>query len=205
MVQHDGLAGTPRATCRRRVRAGYSKRQPPLPAEHGDIPRRCLCGLHNAIPTPAKAKRWAKDFASTIALHAEELDRDEGRECLEFLFSHPTQTPLGTYPLGHWIAREAQGCHDQEARRQVATFDMRVCQKNPANREEGGLYIRNGAPAIDRIFVNTKWAGGAWKRALRKIEGVTAATPLWFRSGASRATRIPLDMLPAPLDEVAPT
>jgi hypothetical protein len=59
--------------------------------------------------------------------------------------------------------------------------------------------LKNRAPQIEAAYVGTKWAGGAWMRALRKLSGAASTDPMKFdtshRGKASRATKIPLDYL----------
>jgi hypothetical protein len=73
---------------------------------------------------------------------------------------------------------------------------------------EPGLFIRNGAPAIDKIFLNTRWAERGWMRALRKLEGsFTPRNPIYFghlgsRGQKARALGLPLDYIPAPFERL---
>jgi len=86
---------------------------------------------------------------------------------------------------------------ENNARGIVASHDMRV--------DAEGLYIKNGSPAVDRIFAGTNWANGAWKGALRQLKGAKATDPMKFPGGsntAARATLIPFELLPEPIDDV---
>jgi hypothetical protein len=65
--------------------------------------------------------------------------------------------------------------------------------------DEPGLFIRNGSPAVEAIFRDTKWARGVWERALRKIDGYFAPkNPIHFAAtkNKSRAVGLPIDLLP---------
>lgn len=155
--------------------------------------------LHGRAPERGEASAMAKEFEGTINRHAEEVERDDALECLEHLFAHV----VDDYPLGHWIAAETN--HQQsrqndfaDARRIVSMNDIRV----KAVDEEEGFFIRNGSPAINRVFEGTVWASGAWQRALRKLAGAfSPKNPLQFSgTGAkARCIGIPLSYLPETL------
>jgi hypothetical protein len=44
--------------------------------------------LHQRVPSPDEAKALGIEYTPTIDLHAEEAQRDDARECLDYLFSH---------------------------------------------------------------------------------------------------------------------
>jgi hypothetical protein len=159
--------------------------------------------LNGRVPTAEEAQDLANEFAGTIEVHAEELDRDDAQECLDLLLSFVVER----FPLGHWLAYVHE--HDDrednyliDARRIVQMHGMVIRQGG----NERGLFIRNGAPAIDKIFQNTRWAERGWMRALRQLEGsFTPKNPIYFghlgrRGQKARAIGLPLDFIPEPYD-----
>ena len=51
--------------------------------------------IEGRIPTEEEAKSIAEIARGTVEAHAEEFQRDDGRECLEYLFAHQVQTAHG--------------------------------------------------------------------------------------------------------------
>jgi hypothetical protein len=105
--------------------------------------------------------------------------------------------------LGYWLAVAAAGERgllpdhrmlQENAKRIPRNFEIVV-----RDGEEPGFLIRNRSPAVETIFRDTKWARGAWERALRKIDGYFAPqNPIHFAAskGKHRAIGLPLDLLP---------
>jgi hypothetical protein len=165
--------------------------------------------LNGRSPSEDEARALAEQFAPTVEIHAEALDRDDAQECLDYLFSHVVER----YPLGHWLgvvyertdadAGDGYDHHAIDAVRITRTFGFLV---RPAGNEPG-LFIRNGSPAIDKVLINTKWADRAWMRALRKLEDAfIPAHPVYFggtgegRGNKARAIGLALDRIPEPYD-----
>ena len=66
----------------------------------------------------------------------------------------------------------------------VAMYDIVL----KVDGEQPGLLIRHGSPAIERAFANTRWAGGAWQKALRKLPGYFAPkNPVQFPASGTKA------------------
>ena len=167
---------------------------------------------YGMLPDDEDLKEWSEFFAPTVELHAEEQERDDAQECLDYLFAHLVRGSEGAeYPLRHWIAvalADADGGNGvsslQDARRIVEIYDMRIVwpEKGDVTRpaEPGGVLLKNGSAAIERVYAGSRWADGGWKRALRKLEGVVATGPVKFdtRHGAKahRATKVPLSYVP---------
>jgi hypothetical protein len=160
--------------------------------------------LHRRRPTEEEAEALTREFAPTVDIHAEAIDRDDPQECLDQLFSHVVER----YPLGHWlgVAYERPDPNDQD---ELAVDAMRITRSFGlvirSEDQEPGLFIRNGSPPIEKIFALTRWANRAWMRALRKLDGAfTPAHPVYFgsvgegRGAKSRAIGLPLDYIPEP-------
>jgi hypothetical protein len=153
--------------------------------------------LHGRVPTSDEAQLLAREFEATVEMHAEALDRDDAKEALQYLFAHVVEG----YPLGHWAAihyMTPNPSHNNvhfSAKRIMQTFDIAF----DFDREPVCFYLRNGSPAIDKVFFNTKWADRAWMRAVKKLpDAFSPKNPIYFGStgGKSRATGIPISYLP---------
>jgi hypothetical protein len=159
--------------------------------------------LHGRRPTEDEARDLAAEYAATVEVHAEALDRDDAQECLDQLFSYIVEK----YPLGHWLGYvcendDPEDFHLIDARRVIQMYGMVIRQGG----NEPGLFIRNGSPAIDKAFQNTRWADRAWMRALRKLDGsFTPKNPVYFghlgsRGQKARSIGLPLDFIPEPFE-----
>ena len=84
----------------------------------------------------------------------------------------------------------------------MANHDIKI----QLSGENAGWLIRNGSPAIDRIYANTRWANGAWRRALGQIKGaLSPKTPVYFATigNKARALGLPLELIPDPIRTTA--
>lgn len=157
--------------------------------------------LHGRVPTKDEAVTEVAEFASTTAEHADVVDRDDAVEALHHLLAYP----IGSTSLGQWIARERRdrmeiGDKDTRPSAQfLASLDIAM---NIGNKEPGFFLLR-GAPGIDKVFRDTKWADGAWMHAIRKYEGAfTPSNPVYFSNmkRKARAIGIKFDILPDPTE-----
>ena len=125
---------------------------------------------------------------------------------MQHLFAYPVERQT----LGFWLAVALAGLDDslpdnravQDAARRIPrNFEIVV-----RAGDEPGFFIRNGSPSVEAIFRDTKWARGAWERALRKIDGYFAPkNPIHFAAAKSksRAIGLPVELLPEiDLDEL---
>ncbi|RAK59458.1 hypothetical protein DJ021_06390 [Phenylobacterium hankyongense] len=166
-----------------------------------------FAALHGRPPTEAEATSWVAEYGDAISRHSRSHERNDSAEALAHLLGHLVTDGTGmTYPLGHWIARELELQDGRkipndlgEAGRIVAIHDMRL----NLTGDQPGLMIRNGSPAIDRIFQGSKWANGAWRRALGQLPGAfTLRDPIRFPNSSLkwRAVGLPLEVIPPPMD-----
>lgn len=138
---------------------------------------------HCRVPTEQEAVGLADEFRPLVERHAVEIERDDAQECLDHLFSHVHETNT----LGMWVsearASEAGKLAHEHSHHVLDLHDMRLYAKP----DGVGLILRNGSPSIDRIFRNTRWADGAWQRALRKLDGIFhPQNPVQFRSAKKK-------------------
>jgi hypothetical protein len=54
--------------------------------------------LHGRIPTPEEAEAWAAEYAPSVEVHAESLERDDAQEALDYLLAHVVEGNT----LGYW-------------------------------------------------------------------------------------------------------
>lgn len=158
--------------------------------------------LHRRVPTTDEAATLGQRFEEVVAKHAEEIERDDALEALEHLFSFIIEQDT----VGQMLAR----LYDQLANRRptntpnntiLAKMDLRLV----LDGEQPGLLIRNGSPSVERAFKDSKWQGGAWQRALRKLEGAFSPPhPVQFSGSGkkSRSIGIPLNYIPEPVDKL---
>lgn len=158
--------------------------------------------LNGRPPAVDEAKALAREYTATVELHAEEAQRDDAMECLDFLLSHV----VDDYPLGHWLGAElkntglAKKNKNTTAARIASIYQMMI---RADGDNQPGLYIRNGSPQVEKLFEGTRWGGAAWQKALRKIEGVIIPRdPVHFPAGKSRCVVLPLDLVPEPFEDV---
>ncbi|UZF90884.1 bifunctional DNA primase/polymerase [Bosea sp. NBC_00550] len=147
--------------------------------------------LHGRIPEAEEAESFAHEYGPAVERHALEIERDDAQECLDHLFAHA----FDRNTLGMWIPRALADSLVPLARSDaihvLGMFDMQLHDKDGRS----GLLIRNNSPAIEKIFKDTRWADGAWQRALRKLPGAfSLKDPVQFRSSGvkSRVIGIPM-------------
>ena len=151
------------------------------------------------MPTDTQAEAMAQTYKASIELHAEAFERDDSLECLQHLFAYPVEKQTLGYWLAVALAGEEDRLPDQREIKDAAKRIPRNFEIVVRSGDESGFCIRNGSPAVETIFRDTKWARGAWERALRKIEGYFAPkNPIHFAGSKSksRAIGLPTDLLP---------
>ncbi len=162
--------------------------------------------LHARVPSESEAKEMAAEYAESVVRHSKCLDRDDARECLEYLFAHVVEK----FPLGHWAAHEiiAQRSGEDKERDINTAEPLRILSihgmKIIASGEKAGLYLLNKSHAIDRIFSGTRWSQFAWEKALRKLTGAFVPKfPIYFpiKGDKARAIGIPLEEVPQRIPE----
>lgn len=158
--------------------------------------------LNGRIPTALEAKAQAADFETTTAGHAEEVDRDDASEALHHLFAYQ----IGNASVGQWIAREyrdlmEEGDKNSRTSAQIlSSLDITLKLGN----SDPGIFLLRGAPGIEKIFRDTKWANGGWMHAIRKMDGAfSPRDPVYFRNMKRKARAIGIDfeILPEPTEQ----
>jgi hypothetical protein len=181
----------------------FMKALPGIDSRHRKNIATLLAGAFVALerrrPNESEAAALAEAYRGSIELHAEAFERDDSMECLQHLFAYPVEKQT----LGFWLAVALADAEDRlpdqrwlkdSAKRIPRNFETFVRAGNAP-----GFFIRNGSPPVETIFRDTKWARGAWERALRKIDGYFAPkNPIHFAAAKSksRAIGLPIDLLP---------
>ena len=181
----------------------FKKALPGIDSRHRKNIATLLAGafvaLEGKAPAEVEAAAMAETYRGSIELHAEAFERDDSMECLQHLFAYPIEKQT----LGFWLAVALADAEDrlpdqrwlkESAKRIPRNFEIVV-----RAGDEPGFFIRNGSPPVETIFRDTKWARGAWERALRKIDGYFAPkNPIHFAAAKSksRAIGLPLEFLP---------
>lgn len=166
-----------------------------------------FAALHGRAPTPEEAAAWVTQYADAISRHSRAHERNDSAEALAHLLGHLVTDGAGlTYPLAHWLGSELELQRGRkapndlgEAGRIIGIHDMRMILTG----DQPGLMIRNGSPAIDRIFHGSKWANGAWRRAFAQLPGAfTLRDPIRFPTSnlKHRAVGLPLEVIPPPMN-----
>lgn len=191
--------------------AAFSKALPGIDSRHRKNVATLLAGafvaLHGAAPTETQARDEALRYKTTVELHAEAFERDDAAECLHHLLAFQIERQT----LGYWLAAAQEdqvGGVPEDLRenteRILRNYDLVV----RTGGDQPGFFIRNGSPAVENVFRDTKWARSAWEKALRKLNGYFALkSPIHFSGlrGNSRAIGLPLEFLPEiEFDEVDP-
>lgn len=152
--------------------------------------------LHGRLPSEDEAAAWVNEYSPTIERHAQEIERDNSVEALEYLLAHV----VDDYPLSHWIATALldlprDNLRSYDELRITRMFDIVVRKSG----DDAGILIRNGSPTIERVFRDTPWEGRGWERALRGLEGAfSVRNPIYFSGSAkkSRCIGIPAIYIP---------
>lgn len=158
--------------------------------------------LHGRCPSQDEAVAWAAEYAPSVDHHAEEIDRDNSRECLDHLLSYVVEK----YPLGHWIALARQDLGTDDLRRIDAERITRIYDIVIKDTDaDWAALIRNGSPNVEKVFQNTIWEGRGWERALRALDGAfSLKNPVYFGGSGqkSRCIGIPGTYIPEPIEMI---
>jgi hypothetical protein len=183
--------------------AVFMKALPGIDSRHRKNVATLLAGAFVALecrgPTDAEGEAIAGTYKGSIELHAEAFERDDSAECLQHLFAYPVEKQT----LGFRLAVALTGLEDRLPDDRLLQDGAKRIPRNleivVRTADEPGFFIRNGSPSVEAIFRDTKWARGAWERALRKIDGYFAPkNPIHFAAtkNKSRAIGLPIDLSP---------
>lgn len=184
---------------------------PPMDSRHVQNMSTLLAGayvaLNQAVPTEQQAQAWVEAYMPTIQRHAQAHERDDARECWEYLIAQSVKGDFETLPLGTWIAIALDESDKGDVRKNTSSEAQKILSmhnmKIIPNGDQPGLMIANGSPPIEALFKDTKWSGRAWKPALGQIPSVFSPRDPIRIPGMSEKTRcvgIPLNLIPDRID-----
>lgn len=158
--------------------------------------------LEGRAPNQDDAAQWVEQNAELIEHHAEAHEEDDALACLNHLLG----SSAGKHPIydqrlatvGELVQlaitdrkKDGQSFFDTTSLHQ---FGIRV--DNPDS-----VVVANKHAGLDKIFAQTRWASGAWKTALARIDGTTKPKdPMRFGGPKERAAIIPAHYFPNPDD-----
>lgn len=159
---------------------------PPLDSRHLINMATLLGGawvaIYHRTPTVPEAIAWIENHMDSIGVHAEAHEHDDAVDCLQHLLG----SSYDNITIGTLIADAAKARDSTPDA--LLTMGIRV--------ETDVFYVANKHPGLNRIFANTRWAGGGWKTALARIPGAIKFDPKRFGSGVkARCTRLPIHLL----------
>ncbi len=171
----------------------FKRSMPGIDSRHRQNMSTLLAGAfiakNRAVPSEAQAQNIAQTFLSSIELHAEAFERDDAVECLQHLLAYQVEKNTLGYWIGIVIGTASEDIVINDAKRILRNHDIVV----RLDGEEPGVFIKNGAPAIEAIFRDTKWSRDAWARSLRKHgRRFTPTNPIHFPSSRQKARAIGL-------------
>ena len=149
----------------------------------------------------AEVKRWM-----VLLVEAREDDDDgEGAQCLNHLFTSPADTSRSgdRKTVGELIMEARDPSGDGVAARQ-ALQGLGLMLLNWSDPETNILLVANRYVGLERIFKDTRWAGGLWRDALRyRVGEKWNGRKHRFAGIQQRSTRIYWEYLPERVLEVA--
>jgi hypothetical protein len=175
--------------------------------------------FHRRAPTSQEAADWVTEHAEATSDHVSATeDRDDAREALDYLLLH---TPFGEQrPLGHHIAMvglvtlnpammDPNKTDPQDGRGKYLISEYRrsltvlyrhsiKVQQNKTKRDAYEVFLKNQAPAINKIFERSRWEGD-WQATIARVpECKISDNAVYFPSlkSNSRAVVIPDTLIP---------
>lgn len=137
-------------------------------------------------------------FAGMIAeTQAEDVEESEGAQCLAHLYSSTLDLwHSGERQTVSQVVMAALHTTGTDARRVLGTIGLRVEGWHQDDPAPPRLLVANEHQGLARIFRDTRWAGGAWRQAMRYLPGAQPADRIRFAGIQQRATMIPAELLP---------
>ncbi len=152
--------------------------------------------IHDDVPEPAVVETEVSRFDELIDNCREDEEQNEGLLCLTHLYSQTPDLWRGSDRCT--IARLILAAMDEtvgDTRTVLGNFGLKLVHWREAKRR--ALLVANNHGGLDRLFADTRWSDGAWKRALRYLPGARAAEGhARFAGVQSRATLVPAEHLP---------
>lgn len=167
--------------------------------------------LHNDLPleSDGAAEIVAKVEPMLFRLRSEDEEDSDPRRCFATLM---------TTAIDHWkggnrstiggVLQAALREPGVEQREALPIYGLRVELYGVRWRDDGGadqeapgpcLVVANRHEQLVRVFRDSPWGAGGWRRALLRLPGAREAPPLRFAGHRSRGVIIPAELLPLPV------
>lgn len=189
----------------------FRQAMPPIDSRHATNMATLLAGafvaLEGRLPDQDDVSEWVEQSADLIEHHAEAHEEDDALACLNHLLGspagrHPVYQDRQQATVGEFVQlvlndrrKDGQSFVDATILHQ---FGIRV------DGPDAGI-IANNHPGLERIFDRTRWAGGAWRTALARLDGATKPDKKFrFAGSQSRAVEIPARYFPDPSEIETP-
>lgn len=156
--------------------------------------------LHDAPPSSDELSEWAEKVRpETVSAD----DAADWQECLAHLMTSQVDAYRGglRHPLGHWITIAARGSDPpglgDEPGEILATVGCRMVWGSEIGRAatDRWLAVANSHQGTGRVFDETRWRGGVWRQALRRVPGAEPYGTLRVGGRVTRVTLVPIAQL----------
>lgn len=141
---------------------------------------------------PEKAEEWVSLCPPDESVGADE-ENNEARRCLIRLQAAPGDRVVegGQWTRPTLAEMVAMAVHQRgEYLARLRTYGLSVQEV----QGELMVCVANQHQALEQVFAGSKWAGGVWRQALRRLrEARPSDGPISFASAKIRATLIPID------------
>ena len=122
--------------------------------------------IHGEVPNEAEANSWISEHQSLIEFHAEALEHDDSRDCLNHLLAKGFES----YSVGTMIQMgrgpQRTGSDNEYIESSILNYGFRIV--------ENELLVANQDPKPNEIFRGTSWKGGRWREALGRCQARSA-------------------------------
>lgn len=152
--------------------------------------------IHDEVPDSDSLEEETARFLELINDAAEQEEESEGQQCLTHLYSSPVDLwHSGARKLVSELLLEARSLGTgAAARSEITKLGLRIHKEAG---EETWLLVANQHVGLERVFRDTRWAGGGWKTALGYLAGARPwPVSLRFAGVKQRAIAIPRSWLP---------
>jgi hypothetical protein len=165
--------------------------------QYGTLLAMADLAYYDAAPDADRAEIWAGRLQAVAITEQTDQMRDWQRMMAHLLGLHIEPYRSGQrQPIGRWIL-SAAGLRDSpqphDAREALPAYGMRVEGRGDAAR----LMVANSHSTLATLFAGTRWQGGVWAQAVKRIPGARSEGVKSFAGAAARAWSIPLTSIPA--------
>jgi hypothetical protein len=135
------------------------------------------------VPPAIEAQEFVGRYEALLVEHAEAHEADDAKDCLNHLLAWPFDDFTLGSKLAIRLAALQQKGHDNS--NPISGCGIKVWDS------ENGFLVANQSPMLERVYAGTRWAGGAWRTALRRLPGARAEDPHFIDGVKVRCTFVP--------------